>query len=104
VPIADRHAEYAETLAARLRDAGLRARVDESRETLGKKVRGAQVEKVPYTLVVGDKEVEAGTAAVRDRAGTEARGASIELFLERALEEKTTKALEGMDVSELAAG
>ncbi|HEX9824172.1 MAG TPA: threonine--tRNA ligase [Actinomycetota bacterium] len=104
VPIADRHAEYAGTLAARLRDAGLRARVDESRETLGKKVRAAQVEKVPYTLVVGDKEVEAGTAAVRDRAGTEARGASIDAFLERALEEKTTKALEGMDVNELAAG
>jgi threonyl-tRNA synthetase len=96
IPIASRHEGYAGKVADRLREVGLRAEVDDSRETLNKKVRAAQLEKVPYVLVVGDKEEEAGTVAVRDRAGTEKRGASLEEFVERAVREAESKALESV--------
>jgi threonyl-tRNA synthetase len=56
-------------VADRLREAGLRAELDESNEKLGYKIRQAQLEKVPYMLVVGEKEAAAGTAAVRLRSG-----------------------------------
>jgi threonyl-tRNA synthetase len=96
IPIATRHDGYAEKVADRLREAGLRVEVDDSRETLGKKVRAAQLEKVPCALVVGDKEEEAGTVAVRDRAGTERRGVGLEEFVERAVGEAESKALESV--------
>ena len=96
IPIATRHDGYAEKVADRLRGADLRVEVDESRETLGKKVRAAQLDKVPYALVVGDKEEEAGTVAVRDRAGTERRGVGLEEFVERAVGEAESRALESV--------
>src|SRR4051794_12732321 len=65
LPIADRHAPYAEEVAARLRDAGLRAEVDTRTESVGRKVRDAELRKVPYILVVGDREAEAGEVSVR---------------------------------------
>jgi threonyl-tRNA synthetase len=65
LPIADRHLDYARETAARLREAGLRVEVDERSESIGKKIREAEVLKVPYMLVVGDQEQEAGAVAVR---------------------------------------
>ena len=65
LPIADRHVEYAERVATQLREAGLRVEVDERSESIGRKIREAEVLKVPYMLVVGDAEQEAGTVAVR---------------------------------------
>jgi threonyl-tRNA synthetase len=65
LPIADRHLDYARDTAATLREAGLRAEFDERSESIGKKIREAEVLKVPYMLVVGDQEQEAGTVAVR---------------------------------------
>jgi threonyl-tRNA synthetase len=65
LPIADRHLDYARDTAARLREAGLRAEVDERSESIRKKIREAEVLKVPYMLVVGDQEQEAGAVAVR---------------------------------------
>ena len=65
LPIAERHEVYAKSLEVRLREAGLRAEVDLSREKVGKKIRSAELQKVPLILVVGDKEVERGTAALR---------------------------------------
>jgi threonyl-tRNA synthetase len=103
VPIADRHAGPAGEIADRLRDAGLRADVDDSRETVSRKVRDAQLMKVPYVLVVGDKEVEAGTVSVRDRAGAEAREVALDAFLTRATGEVESKALETGSVEGLAA-
>jgi threonyl-tRNA synthetase len=94
VPVAERHNEGAQALAAKLRDAGFRVEVDESRETVPKKVRDAQVMRVPYTLVVGDREVETGTVAVRDRDGNETRDVSLDLFLELAAEEARSRSLE----------
>jgi threonyl-tRNA synthetase len=69
LPIADRHLPYAEDVARRLRGAGLRAEVDARSERVGYKIREAQVQKVPYMLVVGDQEVASGTVAVRLRSG-----------------------------------
>ena len=65
LPIADRHVEYASKVAEELRAAGLRAEVDERSESVGKKIREAEVHKVPYMLVVGDKESESHAVAVR---------------------------------------
>ena len=97
VPIADRHAEHARSLAETLRDRRLRASVDESRETVGKKVREAQLMKVPYTLVVGDNEVSSGTVAVRDRDGHEVRGVPFERFAEAVSAEAAVRALAQTD-------
>jgi threonyl-tRNA synthetase len=69
IPIADRHIEYARQVAARLKGAELRAAVDESGDRMGNKIRKAQEQKVPYMLVIGDKEVQAGAVAVRLRGG-----------------------------------
>src|SRR3954451_4949162 len=65
LPIADRHGEYAREAAATLRSAGLRAAVDERGESIGRKIREAELQKVPYMLVVGDREQEAGQVGVR---------------------------------------
>jgi threonyl-tRNA synthetase len=69
IPIADRHIEYARQVAARLKESGLRAQVDDSSDRMGNKIRKAQEQKVPYMLVVGDKEAQAGAVAVRLRSG-----------------------------------
>ena len=74
IPIADRHIEYAEQVAQQLRDAGFRAEVDDRSERMNLKIRQAQLQKIPYMLVVGDREADAGAAAVRTREG-ENRGA-----------------------------
>ena len=94
VPIADRHAVSAHELAGKLRAAGLRAEVDDSRETVPKKVRAAQIMRVNYTLVVGDREIEAGTVSVRDREGHEVRGVSLDDFVAKATAEAESRALE----------
>jgi threonyl-tRNA synthetase len=65
LPVADRHTEYAAGVARELREAGVRCRVDARSESVGKKIHDAEVAKYPYMLVVGDREQEAGAAAVR---------------------------------------
>ena len=67
LPIADAHKGFAENVLEQLRGAGLRAELDESNETLGKKIREAKTQKIPYLLVVGDAEVSAGTATLESR-------------------------------------
>jgi threonyl-tRNA synthetase len=69
IPIADRHGEYAHQVAARLKAAGLRVEVNDSSDRMQAKIRDAQLQKVPYMLVMGDREVEAGAVAVRLRDG-----------------------------------
>jgi len=68
IPVADRHADYAAEVAAELRAAGVRAHVDSRSESMGKKIREAEMQKVPYMAVVGDREVEDGTVSVRARS------------------------------------
>jgi threonyl-tRNA synthetase len=67
VPVSDRHNEYAESVAAQLRGAGFRTEVDERRERMQAKLRDAQAQQVPYMLVVGDRDQQAGTVSVRER-------------------------------------
>jgi threonyl-tRNA synthetase len=93
-PVADRHLDHAKELAARLLAAGLRPSVDESGETVGKKVRAAQLQKVPYTLVIGDKEIETGALTVRDREGTETQGVPFDAFVRALAEEAETRSLQ----------
>ena len=69
IPIADRHLDYAREVEARLRGAALRVEVDARTERMNLKIREAQLRKVPYMLIVGDREQEAGAAAVRDGLG-----------------------------------
>jgi threonyl-tRNA synthetase len=71
IPIADRHVEYAQRVADELRASGLRAEVDERGERMQAKIRDAQLQKVPYMLVVGDREQEAEAVAVRRRDGSD---------------------------------
>ena len=69
VPITDRHVEYARATAAQMTAAGLRIEVDDRGERMNRKIRDAQLNKVPYMLIVGDKEVSAETLSVRKRNG-----------------------------------
>ena len=69
IPIADRHNDYADSVAEQLRDAGFRIEVDDRSERMNQKIRQAQLQKTPYMLVVGDREADAGAAAVRTRDG-----------------------------------
>ena len=75
LPIADRHLDYAAAVAATCEAAGLRAELDERQEKIGYKIREAQLQKIPYMLVVGDREAAEGTVAVRTRSGGD-QGAS----------------------------
>jgi threonyl-tRNA synthetase len=69
VPIADRHIDFCNEVGARLSEAGIRVEVDDSNDRMNAKIRQAQLQKVPYMLVAGDREVEAGSVAVRTRTG-----------------------------------
>ena len=69
IPIADRHVDFAKEVGKRLKKAGLRAEVDDGAERMQAKIRGAQTQKIPYMLVIGDKEVEQGAVALRLRSG-----------------------------------
>jgi threonyl-tRNA synthetase len=81
VPIADRHAEYAERVAAQLRAANLMVEVDARQEKIGYKIREAQLQKIPYMLVAGDREMQDGTIAVRSRSGGDAGAQKVEEFI-----------------------
>ncbi len=84
IPIADRHLEYAQGVADQLREAGLRVELDARSERMNAKIRDAQVQKVPYMLVMGDREAEADQVSVRLRSEEDLGAMSIEIFLERA--------------------
>ena len=94
LPIADRHAPWCEALAARMvSDFGFRATVDARSEKTGKKIAEAQVAKVPYMLVVGDRDIEAGNVAVRSRERGDLGPRSVEQFLTDLKTEVDSRAL-----------
>jgi threonyl-tRNA synthetase len=86
IPIADRHVAYCAQLKDRLALAGLRAEVDTSVERMNAKIRNAQIQKIPYMLVVGDREQEQNAVAVRLRSGEDLKTKPIEEFLTLARE------------------
>lgn len=94
IPIADRHIEYARQVEATLRQANLRVTTDASSSRMNAKIRDAQLMKIPYMLVVGDREVESNTVAVRLRSGKNLGAMEIQAFIDRAREAITTHALE----------
>lgn len=92
MPISDSQLEYATNLYNKLDAAGIRAHVDSRNEKIGYKIRQAQLEKVPYMLVIGDKEVESGAVAVRSRKTGETEVMSIDELVSKLLTEIATKA------------
>ena len=68
LPISDKHLAYALELRKKFKKLGIRVEVDESNEKIGYKIRKAQMEKVPYMAIIGDKEIETNTLSLRDRA------------------------------------
>ena len=87
LPVADRHNEYAEKVGERLRSAGVRCRIDTRTESVGRKIRDAELAKVPYMLVVGDEEAGAGKVAVRSHEHGDAGQMAVDEFAERVEEE-----------------
>jgi threonyl-tRNA synthetase len=92
LPIADRHLEYAGRVRAELAAAGLRAAVDERQEKIGYKIREAQLQKIPYMLVVGDREAAEGTVGVRHRAGGDQGAQRVAEFIDAARGEVESRA------------
>src|SRR3954469_6090364 len=93
LPIADRHLPYAAAVRDQLRGAGLRADVDERQEKIGYKIREAQLQKVPYMLVIGDREQQEGTVSVRTRAGGDQGGSPVDVFIASARDEIARKGI-----------
>lgn len=87
VPIAENHHEYAQKIFTELKENGLRVEIDASNESLGKKIRASKLEKVPYTLVIGDKEIEAGAVGVESRDAGQLGPMKTADFLSKILEE-----------------
>jgi threonyl-tRNA synthetase len=93
LPISDRHLAYAAGVRDRLAAAGFRVELDERQEKIGYKIREAQLQKVPYMLVTGDREAAEGTVSVRGRAEGDLGARAVDAFIAGALEELRTRAL-----------
>ena len=93
LPVTDRAAEYADQVAAQLDGQGFRLEVDHRSEKIGKKIREATLEKVPYMLVVGDRDMENGTVSPRHRTGEDLGGMSLEQFAALLKEEVDSKTI-----------
>lgn len=91
IPIADRHIEYARGVESKLSQIGARVELDGRMESVNKKIRDGQVQKVPYMLVVGDKEMSSDAVAVRERSGIDRRGVPLVEFMQRLQRESENK-------------
>ena len=91
LPVTDRAHEYAKGLSQKLVDAGIRAENDCRSEKLGYKIREAQMQKIPYMLVVGDRDMESGTVSVRTRKGEDLGAMTMDAFLSKCLSEIASK-------------
>jgi threonyl-tRNA synthetase len=92
LPIADRHLEYAGAVRDRVRAAGLRAELDERTESVGRKIRDAELRKIPYMLVVGDREQEGGEVGVREHRRGDVGAMAVEELIARLSEQVKTRA------------
>jgi threonyl-tRNA synthetase len=92
IPISDRHLDYARKVADELRAGDLRVDIDDRSERMQAKIRDAQLQKVPYMLVVGDREAEANAAAVRLRSGEDLKARPVEEIIRRMTEEVSQRA------------
>jgi threonyl-tRNA synthetase len=87
LPIADRHNEYGGRVLARLREAGARAELDDRTESIKRKVRDAELAKVPYMLVVGDREAEANEVSLREHRHGDEGAVGLDDFVQRLSQE-----------------
>ena len=96
LPITDKHAKYAEKIAQQIEESGIRVEKDLRNEKIGFKIREAQIQKIPYMIILGDKEVESSTLGVRRRRSKETRNLNLKMFLDEVNEavEKRTIDLE----------
>ena len=94
VPIREQHGEYALQIRDRLREAGVRCEIDLEDETMGSKIKNYRLAKLPYVLIVGDEEMNAGTVSLRTRSGKQVNGISLDAFLAACTEMRKTRALE----------
>ena len=90
MPIADSHKEYAEKLKEKLEEYDIRVELDEREEKIGYKIREAQLQKIPYMLIIGDKEVQANAVGVRSRKDGDIGAMSVEDFINKIEEEIKT--------------
>jgi threonyl-tRNA synthetase len=98
LPIADRHNDAAGAVLDELREAGVRAELDDRTESVGRKIRDGELRKVPYMLVVGDREAESGTVAVREHRHGDTGTVPVSEFAERvrrATEERSHSTVAG---------
>ncbi len=93
IPVSDRHNDACHAMLEELRKAGVRAEVDDRSERMNLKIRQAQLEKVPYMAIVGDREVADGTVSIRTRAGEQLPAQPLAEFIHRIVEEIATRAL-----------
>jgi len=93
IPIAERHTKYAESLKEKLIDSGIRTECDVRSETMQSKIRDAQLQKIPYMLIIGDKEEKTNTLAIRTRERKEAKGWTIDRFISKIKENIVKKGL-----------
>ena len=94
LPITDKHADYAHQIYKKMFDLGLRVKVDDRNEKVGYKIREAQVQKTPYTLVVGDQEVENGTVTVRKHGEKDSTSMTVDEFIAYLQDKVKTRAQE----------
>ena len=92
LPLTDRTAQVCDNIASELDELGLRVEVDHRNEKLGYKIREAQLQRIPYMLVVGDRDVENGVVSVRSRKGGDLGAMTLDAFKEKILEEVKTRA------------
>ena len=93
LPISEKQHSYAKEVTGRLSKAGLRVELDDRSEKIGYKIREAQLEKIPYMLVLGEKEQQNGQASVRSRKSGELGAVTVDQFLSDALKEVAEKTL-----------
>lgn len=93
LPISDRHLQYGRQVLGELRPAGIRAELDERQESISKKIRDAELRKIPFMLVVGDREQESGTVGVREHRSGDAGSATVEELLARLTKAIKTRSL-----------
>jgi threonyl-tRNA synthetase len=84
IPVADRHLDYAKSVAEQLKAEGIRVHVDDSQSRMGAKIREATMQKVPWMLVAGDRDIEQGAVSVRLRTGEDLGAIAVKDFIRQA--------------------
>ena len=91
IPISEKHIDYAKTVEKNLREKDIRVELKNENETLGKKIRAAEMQKIPYLLIIGDKEISAQSVSVRERGKGDLGAIRVEEFKEKVIKEIITK-------------